>query len=312
MPMGVSVPAAEAALEIRGLSKRFGHRLAVDRVSFEVPRGSLFGLLGHNGAGKSTTIGSVLGQIHPDAGTIRVGGHDVFQQRAQALARVGAIFETPSFYDYLSGRRNLEIFTAYTAICPAESLDAVIARVGLRERIDDPVGKYSHGMRQRLALAQALLPGPDFLILDEPGDGLDPEGIAEMREMILRLNREENMTILLCSHQLDEVQRLCRNLAILREGKLVFCGDWRQLGPLDRSVDIRTDRTAESLTLLCQRGLLEKGGGDGRYSLPQVSSLDECARVLIAAGHRLERLAERESDLEDFYLRQIHDGRGKA
>jgi ABC-2 type transport system ATP-binding protein len=307
--MGVSVPVADAALEIRGLSKRFGHRLAVDHVSFEVPRGSLFGLLGHNGAGKSTTIGAVLGQIHPDAGTIRVGGHDVFQDRSNALARVGAIFETPSFYDYLSGRRNLEIFTAYTGICPAESLEAVIARVGLRERIHDPVGKYSHGMRQRLALAQALLPGPHFLILDEPGDGLDPEGIAEMREMILRLNREENMTILLCSHQLDEVQRLCRELAILREGKLVFCGDWRQLGHLHRSVDIRTDRTSESLALLSKRGMLETGGGEGRYVLAGTSSLDECARVLIAAGHRLERLTEKETDLEDFYLRQIHERR---
>lgn len=301
--------AVDCALEITGLTKRFGARLAVDGVGFTVPRGSLFGLLGHNGAGKSTTIGAVLGQIHPDAGSVRVGGYDVFRDRARALARVGAIFETPSFYEYLSGRKNLEIFTAYTGICPRAWLEAVIERVGLTGRIQDPVGKYSHGMRQRLALAQALLPDPDFLILDEPSDGLDPEGIAEMREMILRLNREEGMTILLCSHQLDEVQRLCRELAILREGRLVFHGDWRKLGHLQRTVDIRTDRTADALKLLRQRRLISGDAGPAR--LAEGTTLHECARVLMEAGHRLERLAEQEADLEDFYLRQIH-GKGGA
>lgn len=291
-------------LEVVGLAKRFGSRLAVDGVTFSVPRGSLFGLLGHNGAGKSTTIGAVLGQIHPDAGSIRIAGFDVFQNRGRALSRVGAIFETPSFYEYLSGWRNLEIITSYSRHCSREALERVVARVGLAGRIHDRVGKYSHGMRQRLALAQALLPDPDFLILDEPGDGLDPEGIAEMRELVLRLNREDGMTILLCSHQLDEVQRICRELAILREGRLVFAGDWRQLGRLRRPVGIRTDRTAESLALLCGRGLLQMDGE--ACFLGEGSSIHECARVLLEQGHRLESLAEREPDLEDFYLRQIH------
>ncbi|MDX6766962.1 MAG: ABC transporter ATP-binding protein [Candidatus Methylacidiphilales bacterium] len=298
------MPAAEPMLEISGLGKRFGERMAVQDVSFQVPRGSLYGLLGHNGAGKSTTIGAVLGQIHPDAGILRVAGHDVFRSRQQALARVGAIFETPCFYEYLSGRRNLEIFTAYSAICPPSALDAIIAKVGLIGRIDDPVGKYSHGMRQRLALAQALLPDPDFLILDEPGDGLDPEGIAEMREMVLRLNREEGMTILLCSHQLDEVRRLCRELAILRQGRLVFAGDWRALGHVAGQVDIRTDRTTVSLSLLVEKNMLAQAPGG--HVLVQGVSLADCARVLVEAGHHLEHLGEKEADLEDFYLRQIH------
>jgi len=289
-------------LEIRGLAKRFGGRVALQDVSFSVLRGSLFGLLGHNGAGKSTTIGTVLGQIHPDAGQVRVGGHDVFRERAAALSRVGAIFETPSFYGYLSGRRNLEIFTAYSRICPRETLDQVIRRVGLSDRIEDRVDKYSHGMRQRLALAQALLPDPEFLILDEPGDGLDPEGIAEMREMITTLNRQDGMTILLCSHQLDEVRRMCRELAILREGELVFSGDWRELGHLERAVEIRTDRTPESLRLLQDRRQLVLDGGV--WLLGPGASLHECARILVEAGHRLEHLAECGNDLEYFYLRQ--------
>lgn len=302
MPMGVPVPCAESMLEIHGLAKRFGGRVALQDVSFSVPRGSLFGLLGHNGAGKSTTIGTILGQIHPDAGQVRVGGHDVFRERAAALSRVGAIFETPSFYGYLSGRRNLEIFTSYSRICPREMLDRVIRRVGLEDRIDDRVDKYSHGMRQRLALAQALLPGPEFLILDEPGDGLDPEGIAEMREMITTLNRQDGMTILLCSHQLDEVRRMCRELAILREGELVFSGDWRELGHLQRAVEIRTDRTPESLRLLQEKGQLLPDGGI--WLLAPGASLHECARILVEAGHRLEHLAECDHDLESFYLRQ--------
>jgi ABC-2 type transport system ATP-binding protein len=182
-------------IELRGLHKIFGERVAVHELTLEVPRGEIFGLLGHNGAGKSTTIGMMLGQVWPTRGEVKVCGHDVTTHRARALQKVGAIFEAPAFYDYLSGQRNLEILSHYSAPTSATRIREVVDWVGLTGRVHSKVRTYSHGMRARLAIAQALLPQPELLILDEPGSGLDPEGIAEMRQTIARLHRELGLTI---------------------------------------------------------------------------------------------------------------------
>src|SRR5436853_4770892 len=205
----------EPLIELRGLRKVFGTRVAVESIDLVVPRGEIFGLLGHNGAGKSTAIGMMLGQVWPTAGEVRVCGFDVARHRQRALQKVGAIFETPVFYDYLSGRRNLEILSHYSAPTPRARIQEVIEWVGLTGRELSPVRTYSHGMRTRLALAQALLPQPELLILDEPSDGLDPEGIHEIRQTILRLHREFKLTILLSSHMLNEVEQLCTRIAVL-------------------------------------------------------------------------------------------------
>jgi ABC-2 type transport system ATP-binding protein len=218
-------------IRLENLQKRFGHRLAVEDLSLAIPEGALFGLLGHNGAGKSTTIGMMLGQVIPDRGRVLIDGQDVQRDRVRALDRVGAIFETPSFYGYLSGRRNLEIFCSYSRRVSRKEMDEVIDFVRLGARIDDPVRVYSHGMRQRLALAQALLPRPRVLILDEPSEGLDPEGIYEMRELIRQLHRDFQLTILICSHLLAEVEQICPQVAIMRNGRLLFQGDWRSAEP---------------------------------------------------------------------------------
>jgi ABC-2 type transport system ATP-binding protein len=161
---------------------------------------------------------------------VLIDGHDVQRERATALGQVGAIFETPSFYSYLSGRKNLEIFCSYGRPVSALQMNEVIDLVRLSTRIDDPVGVYSHGMRQRLALAQALLPRPRVLILDEPSEGLDPEGIYEMRELIRLLHRDFQLTVLICSHLLAEVEQICPQVAIMRKGRLLFHGDWRANG----------------------------------------------------------------------------------
>src|SRR5439155_9576680 len=176
------------------------------------------------GAGKSTAIGMMLGQVWPTSGEVKVCGHDVTSHRALALKKVGAIFETPAFYDYLSGWRNLEILSHYTAPTSAQRIREVVDWVGLTGREKSKVKTYSHGMRARLALAQTLLPQPELLILDEPGGGLDPEGIAEMRQTILRLHRELGLTILLSSHLLTEVEQLCTRIAVLNQGRKVFEG----------------------------------------------------------------------------------------
>src|SRR5438874_152579 len=211
-------------IRLSGVFKTFGERVAVDDLNLHVQRGEIFGLLGHNGAGKSTAIGMMLGQVWPTRGEVLVCGHDVTRRRQLALQKVGAIFETPVFYDYLSGWRNLEILSHYTAPTSRERIQEVIEWVGLTGRERSKVKTYSHGMRARLALAQALLPQPQLLILDEPGDGLDPEGIHEMRQTVLRLHRELGLTILFSSHLLTEVEHLCTRIAVMNQGRKVFEG----------------------------------------------------------------------------------------
>ncbi len=291
-------------------TKRFGARIAVNALDLDVGRGEIFGLLGHNGAGKSTTIGMLLGQIFPDQGELRIAGYDVFADRKRALERVGAIFEAPAFFDYLSGLANLRILCEYTASWnPARAAD-VVRLVGLEDRIGDRVKTYSHGMRQRLALAQALLPNPELLILDEPTDGLDPEGIHEIRNLVLRLNRDWGLTILFSSHQLTEVQQLCSRLAVLREGKRVFHGDWRSAAKGRRRARVETDRPADARAALVAAGLVEAFDREGRALLRDGVETHEIAAWLARRDYRIFALALVEPTLEDFYLDLAESGKG--
>jgi ABC-2 type transport system ATP-binding protein len=289
-------------IRLRALRKKFGARLAVDNLTLTVPAGEIFGLLGHNGAGKSTAIGMMLGQVWPTSGEVEVCGHDVTRQRAQALRKVGAIFETPAFYDYLSGWRNLEILSHYTAPTSKERIREVVEWVGLSGREQSKVKTYSHGMRARLALAQALLPQPELLILDEPGSGLDPEGIAEMRQTIVRLHREMGLTILLSSHLLNEVEQLCTRIAVLNQGRKVFEGQVNEVRAERSRVVLRTPDFAAATALLGERGLIS-GATDGRFILLQDGTgTADVTRALVSAGMDVEGIWQHEQTLEDFYL----------
>lgn len=289
-------------IELRQVTKRFGRRLAVEAFDLVVPRGEIFGLLGHNGAGKSTAIGMMLGQVWPTAGAVRVCGHDVLRDRRRALARVGAIFETPAFYDYLSGWRNLEIFCQYTAAVPAQRLRDVVDWVGLTRRIHTRVRTYSHGMRARLALAQALLPYPELLILDEPADGLDPEGIHELRQTILRLQSELGLTLLLSSHLLHEVEQLCTRLAVLKEGRKVFEGTLAEVRNTVNWVRLVTADFELAARRLREAGLIQCVRDGARLSLAPGVGTDEIARRLVQWQMPVFELAREQQTLESFYL----------
>jgi ABC-2 type transport system ATP-binding protein len=289
-------------IELRDVRKKFGSRLAVNNLTLTVARGEIFGLLGHNGAGKSTAIGMMLGQVWPTSGTVKVCGHDVTTQRARALQKVGAIFETPAFYDYLSGWRNLEILSHYAAPTQPQRIREVVDWVGLTGREHTKVKTYSHGMRARLALAQALLPNPELLILDEPGSGLDPEGIAEMRQTIGRLHRELGLTILLSSHLLTEVEQLCTRIAVLQQGHKVFEGQVTEVRAVRNRIALRTPDFAAATALLMERGLIV-GSSEGRFlALNDGHSTAEITRVLVSADIPVEGIWQHEQTLEDFYL----------
>lgn len=289
-------------IELQHLQKRFGNRVAVSDLTLTVPRGEIFGLLGHNGAGKSTAIGMMLGQVWPTSGEVRVCGHDVTTHRARALHKVGAIFEAPAFYDYLSGWRNLEILSHYTAPTSEERIREVVDWVGLTGRERGLVRTYSHGMRARLALAQALLPQPELLILDEPGSGLDPEGIAEMRQTIVRLHRELGLTILLSSHLLTEVEQLCSRIAVLNQGQKVFEGLVADVKAVRGRVMLKTPDFAAATGLLRERGMIN-GDAEGRYvSLREGVTIGEVVAILVGAGMKVEGIWQQDQTLEDFYL----------
>ncbi len=286
-------------VRLAGLSKTFRGRKALEDLSLEIEKGEIFGLLGHNGAGKSTTFGMMLGHVHPDKGEAFIGGHSVQNDRPRALQRVGAIFETPSFYDYLSGRHNLRFFVSLTGAVTEARFNEIIDLVGLTERIDDPVRSYSHGMRQRLALAQTLLPNPEFILLDEPTEGLDPQGIHEMRLMIRRLRDEHGLTVMLSSHLLAEVELLCDRVAILHQGKMIFCGHWKKEEPRWR-FDVDDWSRAGDILLKFQA----RKDGEA-VTLPEAVDTADVIAALVQAGVRVRSVESIKPTLEDFYLSRI-------
>lgn len=300
-------------ITLNHVTKRFGRRLAVNDLSLEVSAGEIYGLLGHNGAGKSTAIGMMLGQVWPTGGELRICGHDVTSHRRRALQKVGAIFESPAFYDYLSGRRNLEILSSYTAATARGRIQEVVDWVGLSGREGEKVRTYSHGMRARLALAQALLPGPELLILDEPSDGLDPEGIHEMRQTILRLHRELGLTILLSSHLLNEVEQLCTRIAVLNQGRKVFEGSIDETRQRGRWLRLKTSDFTASTDLLRRAGLIQDQRDGQLVALAPEATADRLVKLLVQQEIAVFEVAPMEESLESFYLSLMENERnGKS
>ena len=218
----------EFVLETQALTKRYGPVLAVDSLSIQVPRGGVFGLLGPNGSGKTTTMSILLGLVAPTSGTFRLLGCDTNSGQQEALRHVGAIAESPAFYPHLSGRANLQYFQGIIGRGDSKDIERFLELVGLSGRAHSRFSTYSQGMKQRLSIAYALLGAPDLFFLDEPTNGLDPAGMAEMRELIRRLSGE-GRTVLLSSHLLHEVEQVCDSVAILSRGRLIAQGAIRDL-----------------------------------------------------------------------------------
>ncbi len=220
----------ETVIKVEHLAKSFGSFQAVKDVSFTVSRGDVFGFLGPNGAGKSTTIRCLLSLIKPNAGSIELFGKSYSNSRSEILSKIGSIIEKPDFYKYLSAQKNLEIFARISGATVSKSqIGEMLEFVGLAGRGGDKIGGFSHGMKQRLGIAQTLLHQPDLIILDEPTTGLDPQGIVEIRNLILRLKNEQNKTILLSSHQLSEIELIANRMVIINKGKSIVEGEVQDL-----------------------------------------------------------------------------------
>jgi ABC-type multidrug transport system ATPase subunit len=221
---------AEKIVEVNHLVKHYGKFHAVEDVSFDVFRGDVFGFLGPNGAGKSTTIRTMLSLIKPTSGEIKLFGKNLLKDRSYILQRIGCIVEKPDFYKYLSAEKNIEIFARLSGINVTKSkVHEIIEFVGLKGREKDKLGGFSHGMKQRLGIAQTLVHDPELIILDEPTTGLDPQGIIDIRNLILQLKNERNKTVLLSSHILSEIELIANRMVIINKGKTIVQGSVTEL-----------------------------------------------------------------------------------
>ena len=217
-------------LEVAHLKKSFGSFVAVDDLSFSVQQGEVYGFLGQNGAGKSTTIRMLLSLITPTSGSIQLFGKSINQHREEILNQMGAVVEKPDLYKYLSGYENLSLFAKMSGKgISKEEINRTLALVGLEKRCHDPVRVYSQGMKQRLGIAVALVHDPVFIILDEPTNGLDPQGIADIRNLILLLSKERNKTVLVSSHLLTEIEQVADSMLIINKGKKIVEGKVNEL-----------------------------------------------------------------------------------
>jgi ABC-2 type transport system ATP-binding protein len=298
---------------VEGLSRHFGEIVAVDQVSLEVDVGEVFGFLGHNGAGKTTTVRLLNGVLAPDAGRVRVLGMDPVGDGPKLRRRTGVLTETPSLDERLTGRENLEIYAELYGV-PREILsdrvEGLLEGFELAHRADEKVGGYSRGMKQRLALARALLHEPEILFLDEPTAGLDPVASHRVHELIARLSQEEQRTVFLCTHNLMEAQKLCSRVAVLEQGRLVALGSpaelARRLGRSQRlEIEVAPEEQVTALDVLAASLGTEKVvrqnakifiTGAHRESIPHLVA------SLVAAGVRIYQVTPQEPSLEDVYF----------
>ncbi len=311
---------AEHIIETIGLTRRFGRLTAVDDLTLAVPRGAVYGFLGPNGAGKSTTLRLLLGLIRPDAGEARLfgsllsGGRGPRPRRTELLRRVGALVESPSIYPNLTGRENLEVTRRLTGGTRGQ-IGYALHLVGLEGAADRLAGGYSTGMKQRLALALALLGMPDLLILDEPTNGLDPAGMQEVRALIRRLPEEHGVTVLLSSHLLVEVEQVATHIGIIQEGRLVFQGTQDELrAQMEGQAILQVDDPERARQALRDAGWAARWNGNARLAVPASGPSDAAMlnALLVRQGFNVYQLGLNQPTLEDVFLSLTHAAEAHA
>jgi len=292
-------------IEARGLVKRYGHITAVDDVDLNVSAGDVYGYLGPNGAGKTTSLRMLLGLIRPDAGSARLFGRDPLEEGARALDGVAGFVEAPRFYPYMSGRRNLEMAAALDGDGAERRIGEALDTVDLADRAGDKVGGYSHGMRQRLGIAGALLRNPRLLLLDEPTTGLDPGGMRDMRALIKRL-AGQGITVLLSSHLMGEVEELCDRVAIVGNGRVLYEGSLPELiATTAGSYELRTTDDVYAAELAGRHpdvGDVERTA-DGVMFAADERTVAKLSIALGLAGVGIQSLQARTATLEELFFR---------
>jgi ABC-2 type transport system ATP-binding protein len=300
---------SDLALQTENLTKRFGDRIAVDRLTVRVEKGDIYGFLGPNGAGKSTTLRMLLGLVRPTSGVIKFPVRASSWEYLRARSRVGAIIETPAFYENFSGRRNLQLLASLSGGVQKKRVEEVLDIVDLRERARDPVKVYSYGMRQRLGIAQALLPTPEIIILDEPTNGLDPQGIHETRNLIRRLRDDFRLTVLLSSHLLTEIEQLCNRVGIIHEGRLLYEGGPEALVAPTSLYKVRVDDLSGAFELLTREPgvTVSRNGASFLRIEADAERISAVNALLVGNGIKVYELSPTQESLEEAFLRLTKD-----
>ena len=299
----------ETIIKVEHLAKSFGSFQAVKDVSFTVSRGDVFGFLGPNGAGKSTTIRCLLSLIKPNAGKIELFGKSYTNSRSEILSKIGSIIEKPDFYKYLSAQKNLEIFARISgASVTQKEIAEMLDFVGLGNRAKDRVKGFSHGMKQRLGIAQTLLHKPDLIVLDEPTTGLDPQGIIEIRNLILRLKTEQNKTILLSSHQLSEIELIANRMVIINQGRSIVEGNVQELLNNEETVvRVEIDSSDKAIELVkshLQILTIDRISTTVFEVVMVKNRVPELSKLFVEAGLQIQAI-EPTRKLEDYFIKII-------
>jgi lantibiotic transport system ATP-binding protein len=289
------------AIETVGLSRRFGAQQGVEDIALQMPAGSIYGFLGPNGAGKTTTMRLLLGLLKPDKGRVVLNGK-VLDHSRLALQGVGSMIESPSLYPHLSGQDNLEITRRLLGL-HTRSIAKALQTVSLERDANRKAGEYSLGMKQRLGIAQALLQEPDLLILDEPNNGLDPEGVVQMRELLKSLSRDRGISIMLSSHQLSEIEHIAEHIGLIVEGKLRFQGTMLSLHDQNQPrLRIACQPQVNALALLTEKGLrADIVNGFVELECP-IGDISEINRSLVEAGIAISALYPVPATLESLFF----------
>ncbi len=299
---------AQTALETIGISKSYRSHCVVDNLNISVHEGDIYGFLGPNGAGKSTTIRMITGLVRPDSGTVNLLGSNVQHLKHKALVEVGALVESPAFYKYLSARENINILTRLSGGCSQDRINEVLNITGLLSRADDNVKTYSQGMRQRLGIAQALLPNPKLVILDEPTNGLDPQGMKDIRDLILHLAKDMKITVVLSSHLLHEVEQICSRVGIINNGKLVAEGYVQDLlSNKINLVNIKVSNVHLAIELINKMDDIEIISFNSNYLTIKLTEdrIADLNRQLVMAGINVTAIIAQNASLEDLFLEMI-------
>jgi ABC-2 type transport system ATP-binding protein len=303
---------AEVVLETQGISKRFGGLQAVQELSIQIRQGDIYGFLGPNGAGKTTSIRMILGLISPSRGTVRIFGHDIRKEFREAIRHVGAMVEGPAFYPYLTGRQNLKIYGRLSGGVSDARIQEVLEMVGMGRWGEAKVKGYSQGMRQRLGIAQALLHRPRLLILDEPTNGLDPQGMREVRGLVRRVSHDDGTTIFLSSHLLGEMEMVCNRIGVMHKGVVLVQGTMDELiGHAADMATIQVDQTAEARRFLKDKFEIEAQViKQGWLEFPlQDRDLFPVNSQLLAAGFTVHAIAPRRRTLEEYFVKMTGDSK---
>ncbi len=293
-------------LSIEKLHKDFRDIRALRGIDISLDKAGVYGFLGPNGAGKTTTFKIVSGLLSPTSGSVKICGVDVLHDTRKAMRHLGVLFDSHAYYPYLSGEENLEVFARWSGKTGKRKISDLLSMVGLERSMKRKVEGYSWGMKRRLGIAAALLDDPDLLLLDEPTNGLDPSGIADVRELIPRLAYDNGCTVMLSSHRMEEVDQICESITIIHSGKIVASGTIGELSRVEPIVEIVCDNTDAAKELLCRSndvdGIEDAGTGRIRINAARIRA-SEINRILLDNGIEVQQVVEKRESLEEIFFR---------